>query len=101
MKKNLILTVMILSCTAAYAEAPLPSPIIQDINHSIYSTDATKPFSSVEKNYYTNNEIIRLEKKKQKPQEEDVEMVEVSNPVVKEKPKMKLRYLFSGFKVEW
>lgn len=99
MKKLFLLFAVTLSVgSCAYAEAMPPLPIMNNINHSIYSTEATKPLYNIEKNHYTNDEIIRLEKKDKKQENPEKEPTE---PVVQVKEKVKFRDLFKGFTVDW
>lgn len=66
------------------------------INHSIYSTQAAQPLNTLERSYYTNSEIRRIEEKHRseiQPSSNDSEIIPINDE------KKSLKGLFKGFRV--
>ena len=95
MKKCLLsLIIILINSSSVYAEVAVN--IQSAIDSRIYSTQGSQPFDTLERNNYTNTEIMNLEQK-------STPRTEIKNeskilPVQEEKG---IKGLFKGFRVIW
>ncbi len=95
MKKCLLsLIIILINSSSVYAEGAVN--IQSAIDSRIYSTQGSQPFDTLERNNYTNTEIMNLEQK-------STPRTEIKNeskilPVQEEKG---IKGLFKGFRVIW
>ncbi len=99
MKKIIYISTLTIFFATATAMADSYMPLPDAVNSRMFSTEGSAPLMNLERNYYTNQAIMKIEEKQTPKREEKIKDTSPRKDTSEEKSGFK--DLFKGFVIEY